>query len=108
MAPGYEITGPIEETLRPLFGIDLLILGETLEHLDSPEDVLILAHPRSVALLISTPIGERDLGNPEHYWGWDVEAVSEMLTDCGWVSIRRVDVLLPDTYSYQVHLALRA
>jgi hypothetical protein len=42
VAPGYEVTGPIETTIKvwpPTF--DLFVLGETLEHLDDPHDVLL-------------------------------------------------------------------
>lgn len=103
-AKGYEFTGPIEETITKVPEVvDLFICSETIEHLDDPEAVLRAIGFTSRHLLLSTPIGEDDLGNIEHYWGWDQEAVGAMLADTGWgTTIGRVDVILPNTYSYQI------
>jgi hypothetical protein len=102
LAPGWPIAGPMEETLSQIPQVDLFILGETLEHLADPDTVLRNIRERAKALLLSTPIGETDGGNPEHIWGWDQEVVGEMLTAAGWTCGPRVDLLLPDTYSYQI------
>src|SRR5688500_12840508 len=87
--PRYQYTGPIEDTIERLQvaeigGIDLFVCSETIEHLDNPEAVLKQIRHKSRMLLLSTPIGETDDGNPEHYWGWDPPDVSQMLRGCGW------------------------
>lgn len=103
-APGYRFHGPLEETISQLpKDVDLFICSETIEHLDDPESVLMAIAGKAHMLLLSTPIGEDDLGNPEHLWGWDQEAVGEMLADTGWGKVlARVDLVLPGTYSYQI------
>lgn len=87
--PRHQFTGPIEETIERLQvaeigGIDLFVCSETIEHLDDPEAVLKQIRYRARKLLLSTPIGETDDGNPEHYWGWDAPEVGKMLRGCGW------------------------
>lgn len=102
LAPGWPIVGYIEKTLNQIPPVDLFICCETLEHLTDPDTVLCNIRERAKALLLSTPIGETSGGNPEHIWGWDQEVVGEMLTQAGWTCGPRVDLLLPDTYSYQI------
>lgn len=102
------LTGPLEETIDQLPArVDLFVLSETVEHLDDPEAVLERLSERCRGLLLSTPIGEDDLGNPEHLHGWDQEAVGEMLEASGWRTGARVDVVLEDTYSYQIWTAVQ-
>lgn len=104
-AAGYEHRGPIEETLDRLTEpVDLFVLSETVEHLDDPDGTLTRIRSKAKHLLLSTPIGETDLGNREHYWGWDQAGVADMLAAAGWdvAAARRVDITLPDTYSYQI------
>jgi len=84
IAPGYEFCGPIETTLRSLTHVGLFIFAETAEHLDDPDAVLALIREKSDALLLSTPLGETDGRNEEHYWGWDESGVREMLEKAGW------------------------
>lgn len=104
---GY-IHGPIEKTIVQLSqGIDLYVCSETIEHLDEPDNTLRLIRDRSKQLLLSTPIGENDTDNPEHYWGWDQEAVQQMLEGAGWTPVMRNDLsffspLYP--YNYQIWL----
>lgn len=85
-APGYELTGPIEQTILTLHDLqaDLFICSETLEHLDDPDSVLVELRKRARALVVSTPDGELDDSNPEHLWAWDAEAVEQMLEAAGW------------------------
>ena len=78
-APGYQFTGPIEETIKKIQPVDLFVLSETLEHLDDPDAVLKAIRPKTGRLLLSTPDGETNNENPEHTWGWDSEAVAGML-----------------------------
>lgn len=102
-ASGYQYQGPLEDTLKQIPKVNLFICSETIEHLDAPEAVLLQIQTKASYLLLSTPIGEDDLGNPEHLWGWDQEAVKAMLDNTGWETLARHDLILPDTYSYQIH-----
>jgi len=87
-APGYPITGPLEETLRQIDPVDLYICSETLEHLDDPAIVLELIRDRTANLVLSTPLEAwNDHGNPEHYWAWDREAVERMLDAAGFSTL---------------------
>lgn len=94
LAPGWPIEGPIEETISGLpYIVDLLIMGETLEHLGNPEAVLQLAATTARYLLVSTPIDAWDDSNAEHLWAWDREGVEGLLTVSGWESILRFDTV---------------
>jgi hypothetical protein len=102
-APGYPIVGPIERTVEQLEPVDLFVLSETLEHLDDPDAVLRQIRAKARCLVLSTPEGEQDDGNPEHYWGWDSEAVEAMLTAAGWTPVVHNLLGLRETvYDYQV------
>lgn len=94
-APGYEITGPIEETLTQVKRADLWIISETVEHLDDPDGVLAGIRYRSDALVLSTPLSEFEPVNPEHYWGWDHDGVRDLLIGAGWNIAMQRDVLHP-------------
>ena len=86
LAPGYELCGPIEETVHKLRWkqADLFVLSETVEHLDDPNQVLRWIREKTDNLILSTPDGETDPSrNPEHTWGWDSEAIEQMVTDAG-------------------------
>lgn len=78
-APGYGIHGPIEETIHQIPKVDLFLCCETLEHLDDPDAVLRSIRAKAHMLVLSTPLGETEGENEEHYWGWDTEGVREML-----------------------------
>lgn len=84
LAPGYEITGPIEQTLREITQAGLFVCTETIEHLDDPDAVLAMIREHAVTLLLSTPLAEFWAGNVEHYWGWDDSDVRAMLERAGW------------------------
>jgi hypothetical protein len=83
-APGYEICGPIEETVYRIPQVGMFILSETLEHLDDPDAMLAAIRSKSATLVLSTPIGEITDENEHHYWGWDQVGVREMLLRAGW------------------------
>jgi SAM-dependent methyltransferase len=100
-APGYEYQGPIEETLDFLEHVGMFICSETVEHLDDPDAVLAAIRKKADALVLSTPLGEFTDINPEHYWGWDVAGVGEMLTAAGWAAEIQRDVITPWA-SYQL------
>lgn len=83
-APGYELHGPIEETIHEIPRVDLFVCSETIEHLDDPDKVLKEIRGRAASLVLSTPVDCWNDPNPEHYHAWDREAVEEMLTAAGW------------------------
>jgi hypothetical protein len=78
-APGLDDHGPVEETLERCPEVDLFICSETLEHLDDPDTVLYRISGKARYLIVSTPDGENNTINPEHYWGWDTEGIRGML-----------------------------
>ena len=82
-APGYEFTGAIDETIDQIPVVDLFICSETIEHLDNPEATLKKIRAKTRALIVTTPIAEDNDYNPQHYWGWDTEAVRELLQGAG-------------------------
>ena len=84
-ASSYEFVGPIEKTIHEIPDVDLFICSETIEHLDNPDEVLAMIGKKTKHLILSTPDGEIDNGNPEHYWGWDNEGVREMLLAAGFI-----------------------
>ncbi len=82
-APRYEFTGAIEETIEQIPSVDLFILSETIEHVDDPDLVLRKIRAKTKHLILTTPDGEKDASNPEHYWGWDSDDMKEMLIEAG-------------------------
>jgi len=80
----YDFHGRIEDTVHQLPVVDLFILSETLEHLDDPWRVLELIRERAHRIVLTTPLDERDGGNPEHYWGWDEDGVRSIMETVGW------------------------
>lgn len=82
-APGYPVTGPIEETIEQLAPVNLFINCETLEHLDDPGAALKQIRAKTRMLLLSTPVGAWNDDNLEHYHAWDREGVEELLTEAG-------------------------
>jgi hypothetical protein len=82
-APGYEYTGPLEETLSQIGSTDLYICTETIEHLDDPDLVLGMIREKTNWLLLSTPIDAWNDHNEEHYWAWSRRGVEQMLAIAG-------------------------
>jgi len=106
-APGFQLTGPIEETIEAIHPVDLFICSETVEHLDDPDAVLARIRTKARLLILTTPIGEGPGGNPEHIWGWSQEAVGEMLAAAGWTTLARADLQISSVgpiegYNYMV------
>jgi len=105
-APGYEHTGPIEQTIDAIDPVDLFICSETIEHLDDPDMVLAKIRAKTDRLILSTPDGEDNNANPEHVWGWDAEAVDKMLRGAGFTpevsSIVDCRPLVSQAYVYQI------
>lgn len=75
---------PIEESAPRCPPVDLMILTETLEHLDEPDAVLKVVRTKAAWLVVSTPVGAFGDQNAEHYWAWDRVDVEAMLTGAGW------------------------
>jgi hypothetical protein len=82
-APGYPITGPIEDTVEQIPYVDAFVCSETIEHLDDPDTVLARIRTKTRALVLSTPVEAWGDHNPEHYWAWDRGSVEEMLAAAG-------------------------
>jgi hypothetical protein len=113
-APGYDLTGPIEQTIEQIEpdSVDMWVCSETIEHLDDPDAVLAQIRKRADKIILSTPDGEtlRD-NNPEHVWSWDSEAVEKMLVNAGFNPlIHNVLDLRPAgfVYAYQIWLCERS
>lgn len=107
-APGYQYTGPIEATILQIPKVDLFICSETLEHLDDPDGVLLDIRNKARWLFVSTPLGEADNKNPEHYWGWDTKGVREMLERAGFQvqALSTLNFFSEDyVYDYQMWVA---
>jgi 2-polyprenyl-3-methyl-5-hydroxy-6-metoxy-1,4-benzoquinol methylase len=84
-APGYDICGPIEQTIHQLQSVDLFICSETIEHLDDPDAVLAAIRSKCKHLVLSTPLTRSDQVdlNTEHYWAFDKEDIEVMLSAAG-------------------------
>ena len=106
-APGYDLQGPIDETLLYLPGTfdslgRLFVLTETLEHLDHPISVLSMMSNQGTYLLLSTPVHEFPEvdENEEHYWTWDVGGVEFLLDAAGWMPVYYREVFSGEGYRY--------
>lgn len=82
-APKYEFTGSLDETIEQIPNVDLFILSETIEHVNDPDSILSKIRAKTKHLILTTPNGESDDGNPEHYWGWDDKDMRQMLVGAG-------------------------
>lgn len=94
--------GPIERTIEECPSVDVFICCETLEHLDDPDYILTKIRKKAKKLIISTPLSEMTDENPEHYWGWDKEAVKVMLKNSGWEPTIYKETLPPFGYIFQI------
>jgi hypothetical protein len=83
LAPGYPITGPLEDTIEQIPHVDMYICSETLEHVDDPATVLKQIRTKTSLLVLSTPVEAWDDPNEEHYHAWDRAGVEELLTAAG-------------------------
>lgn len=78
-APGYPITGRVEDTITSIPDVDLYICCETVEHLDNPDVMLKSIRTKARNLVLSTPVDAWQDTNPEHYWAWSRGGVEDML-----------------------------
>lgn len=97
-----DVIGRLPDTLIALppvcddpVPVDLYVCSETLEHLDDPDAFLSDLRPLAKRLLLTTPVGESTDGNPEHYWGWDTDAVGAMLEAAGFTRVLSHQVFTP-------------
>lgn len=100
----WPYRGPIEQTIHQIPPVDVFVCTETLEHVEDPDGLLVAIRGKARRLLLSTPVGESDDSNIEHFWGWDAEDLDEMLAAAGWTE-RQVDLFEPFEgayYTYQV------
>ena len=86
-APTYDFVGVIDETIEQIPMVDLFICSETIEHLDNPEATLAKIRAKTRYLIVTTPNGESDSNNPQHYWGWDEQGVRELLEGAGFTPV---------------------
>jgi len=103
--PGWDEQGRIEETIHSLRDdtVDVFLLSETLEHVEDPDALLYAIRRKAKRLLLSTPNGEDDDRNPQHYWGWDTNDIDRMLRAADWHY--RVPTLFcppPGYYTFQI------
>lgn len=104
-APHYFYTGSIEETIDQIPNVDLFILSETIEHLDEPEVMLKRIRDKTRYLVLSTPDGEDNQGNPEHYWGWTADDMRALLVEAGFNPVIYQSLKFDDpglVYDYQI------
>jgi hypothetical protein len=103
-ALGYELRGHIDDTIKKIPIVDLFICSETLEHLDDPDSTLKAIRAKTKYLFISTPKGEDNSNNDQHYWGWDDEDVKEMLINAGFDPVVYFLLELKKDYYYDYQM----
>jgi hypothetical protein len=86
-APGYPLTGPIDDTIARIPMVDLFVCCETIEHLDDPDLTLKLIRAKAKTLVLSTPVDAFDDRNLEHYWAFSRRGVEDMLTTAGFTVV---------------------
>ena len=93
---------------------DLVILGEILEHVRNPADLLVDAAHIGRGLVLSTPLEEADGVNPEHLWRWDAGGVRYLLSAAGWEPVDYVELdyripaeVWPHPFRCQINTARR-
>lgn len=108
--PGSVLPDSLADLPEP---VDLYVCSETIEHMDDPDELLRQLTSCATYLFLSTPLDEAvHSGNVEHYWSWGRADMHEMLMDAGWSPLEyrklvpRTTVHLPDTYHYQLWLAV--
>jgi hypothetical protein len=82
-APGFALTGAIDETIDQIPHVDLFVCCETLEHLDDPALTLRKVRAKTSTLVLSTPVDAFGDTNPEHYWAWSRRGVETLLSAAG-------------------------
>jgi hypothetical protein len=55
--------------------------------------------------VLSTPNGEDNAGNPEHYWGWSADDMKAMMVEAGFEPVIYSSLSFADPgliYNYQI------
>jgi 2-polyprenyl-3-methyl-5-hydroxy-6-metoxy-1,4-benzoquinol methylase len=114
-AEHLTVVGPIEQTIKSFQpqsiirccgkpGVnryhDLFICTETLEHVEDPDALLREIRLTANYAIFTTPAGEFDDRNEEHYWGWDADGLREMLTEAGFTVVSH-EIVPTSYYTYQ-------
>ncbi len=86
-APGYPLTGPIDDSIDRIPHVDLFVCCETLEHLDDPDLTLKKIRAKTDTLVLSTPVEAFGDTNAEHYWAWSRPGVEDMLIAAGFTVV---------------------
>lgn len=100
----YTSTGPIEEAIREINHVDMFVLSETLEHIQNPDLLLRQIRVTANHMVLTTPWGEDNNQNPQHYWGWDHNDIEVMLHEAGWFNCG-YELFTPvsnDYYTFQI------
>lgn len=100
-----KVVAPIETTLiYASTDWDVVVLTETLEHLEDPDAILRLARGRSKALVASSPCMRPNQvdDNPEHLWMFDTAGYQEMLKDAGWDDVHHTLMRFNTMYDFQI------
>lgn len=103
----WWLHGPIERTLALIPPVDVFVLSETLEHVERPAELLAAIRQKARHLLLTTPYAEYDDRNPEHYWGWDLADIRELLIGADWEP-DHFELFTPvsgNWYTYQIWVA---
>lgn len=93
-APGYEFSGPIEQTVAEIPDVDMFVCCETLEHLWEPAEVLWQIRRKTRLLVCSVPLWERaeQEQNGEHYWAFDRAGFESLLYEQGFMPVLFAEV----------------
>jgi hypothetical protein len=95
----------ISTALSEVPQVDLVVLTETLEHMDDPDSILRIARKHAKHLIASSPLirEPRIDDNSEHLWQWDDVGYREMLEQAGWnPEMVAVFSVLPPYYEFQL------
>ena len=89
---------------------DIIVLGEILEHVENPAQLLRYAAGAGTGLVLSTPLEEPAGVNPEHVWRWDKAGIEHLLAEAGWRPLDYVELDVdlahwPAGYRCQIHTA---
>lgn len=107
--PGVDAITFLDE-LPPNYA-DLVLLGEILEHVDDPVELLAAACRAGRRLIVSTPLDEPAGVNPEHVWRWNRPGVEYLLGAAGWWPVAyaqlELDVAGYGRVRFQMHAAER-
>lgn len=98
LPPNVELgTKDIMDAITSTPHVDMMVLTETLEHLEDPDQTLALARKHASILVASSPEmreGQED-PNPEHLWQFDGHGYLQMLAEAGWRPQHKTHLAFP-------------